>query len=120
MKTSINCIYIIISNIYYFNIIKFYLTNNINIRGFETNILKIRELNFDENKYNSNSSDLILGSNVEVYSIIMLNDQLKNIHGWQPARIKEFRGDFCLVDLYMNGALQSKIVEKKFIRNAIE
>jgi len=68
----------------------------------------------------SEQKNLSIGSHVEVYTIIMLNDQLNNINGWQPAKIKELRGDFCLVDLYINGALQSKIVERKFIRNAIK
>jgi len=82
--------------------------------------LKIRDLNLEEKKVELENTNFTIGSCVEVYTIIMLNDQLKNIHGWQPAKIKESKGDFCLVDLYINGALQSKIVEKNLIRNTIK
>lgn len=85
-----------------------------NFREFETNQLIIRDLKFNENS--QNSQDIEDGSDIEVYSNIMLNEIFNNIHGWQPGKVREIKGNFCLVDINTNGNVQSMIADKKFIR----
>ena len=71
--------------------------------------MKIKSV--DENK---KDQDFAKGEEVEVY------EEIQGYEGWAPARVKEIKGEFFLVEFKFSGKTQTKIMTRNNIRQKTE